>query len=351
MVLILPLWEHRPKSGTSTIALFGFQYRQRHDSIKPNTALFEQLLLDQQVHVETHFEQGRSCHTLIFTIYWFESASYQAWWTSSSVQGFWTSRVLANGEAGIWREALTISPNRFMHTTGGPSRPGFASIPDLSDVAYEQTDAEVERKQYWGIYRRRVPDWQEDSFESPFAPLTRMEEGKPPINIIDPSPQPAKVRPGRVFFPHGIDNLLWVHEYQDYSHAEAFEKSVWQEKIAAHAESWITHLETKRDENGVLSFRRTTSGQVAEGQASKDKFSQFMYFLDIAQFENAGKSYRDHRLARSAMERLYRAHGQMEDGKIQLMVELAVLKAEDLEAEYVGCTEDTGLMSYEQYML
>jgi hypothetical protein len=51
------------------------------------------------------------------------------------------------------------------------------------------------------------------------------------------------------------------------------------------------------------------------------------------------------------MERLCRAHGQLEHGETLLMVEPAVLKAEDFEAEYAGCTEDRGLMPYQQYTL
>jgi hypothetical protein len=57
----------------------------------------------------------------------------------------------------------------------------------------------------------------------------------------------------------------------------------------------------------------------------------------------------DYFKARSGFEKLYGPGNKLEreKGDIYLMVELAVLKKENVKAEYIGCVKGIGLMEYE----
>jgi hypothetical protein len=102
----------------------------------------------------------------------------------------------------------------------------------------------------------------------------------------------------------------------------------------------MDHLDKERSKNGILSFRNSVgveSAEIQNGNAASltkiNEMNQFAYCLDLAHFERMGKSFGE-----------YGPGGALQAGAAHLMVELCVLKASDLEAEYVGCVEGTGLM-------
>ncbi|KAH8801446.1 heme-containing dehydratase protein [Xylogone sp. PMI_703] len=362
MVLILPFWERQPKSKTSIFALFGIQFTGQ--LIDTKKSYFKSLInllkgKDMSINVDYYIQPPQPnigiCHsTTVIISYWLESDDYRIWWESIPVQRFWKDTILIDEEAGVWREVLTMPVGRFMYISSRHARAGFAKTPGIEDLSYVETDPEKDKK-YWGIYRERMPDWVNDPFDSPYTieSSSSLDNGKIPITIMDPSTKERTIHRGRVYLPKGIDNVVWVHEYQDYTEMDARENELWKEKITAHAESWINYLDTRRDEGGVLSFQKlvyahaTSEGDVVPNPGIT---SQFVCFLDLAHFEATGKNHRGHRQARSSLERLYYApKGEMngERGRLHIIVEMMVLKSGDFEAEYVGCREGTGLMAYE----
>ena len=132
-------------------------------------------------------------------------------------------------------------------------------------------------------------------------------------------------------------------------------KELWAKHLTPHATAWIDWRDMERNRNGFLSFRpsvRLEGADVETGNAASlkriNELNQFAYVLDLAHFERAGRSFEDHRRLRKNMMELYRPGGELEGGDTHLMVELCVLKAADLEAEYVSCVEGTGLMFLEE---
>jgi hypothetical protein len=131
-------------------------------------------------------------------------------------------------------------------------------------------------------------------------------------------------------------------------------QELWAKHLTPYATAWIDWLDRERNRNGFLSFRtsvRLEGADVETGNAASLKRinepNQFAHVLDLAHFERAGKSFEHHKLRKNTME-LYGPGGELEGGDAHLMVELCVLKAADLEAEYVGCVEGTGLMFLEE---
>ena len=72
--------------------------------------------------------------------------------------------------------------------------------------------------------------------------------------------------------------------------------------------------------------------------------NQVAYFLDLAHFEQAGRSHRGHVELRKTVVSLYGPGGRLEKGKAVLFVVLCVLKSKDFDAKCIGCAEGTGLM-------
>ncbi|KAK4064897.1 uncharacterized protein Triagg1_8896 [Trichoderma aggressivum f. europaeum] len=372
MTFKLPLLatkEARLDNTPSVLALFGVQHPESLTPLNSIAALKDIFTLENGPgHVQIALESRQpgnpssNCNTTIFQAFWFSSTDYEAGWQSTAVSTFWNS---LEEDAGVWREIMRISPRRFMHATGSTKKQGLALVPEFSDVDY--TDIAPQQK-YWGIYRERIPDHESDDFESAFisqAQRKDMEEkevkampDKKTVGLRDP-PSSAdtsidQIRLGSVVLPHGIDNMLYVWEFQDYSQTTEQEKEIWDKHINDFVKGWMNSLDKERSKHGVLSFRNTALTQIDDGFTStlpeSRITSQFVFYLDLAAFEYSGKSTRDHFKARMAFEKHHKDSGAlgMGKGQTQLSVEAGILKRSDLEAEYIGCLDGTGLMGYKE---
>ncbi|KKP01694.1 hypothetical protein THAR02_06200 [Trichoderma harzianum] len=373
MTFNLPLLatkEARSDDTPSVLALFGVQHPESLTSIKQNliAALKDMFTLENgpghvQIVLESRQPRNPSsnCNTTIFQAFWFSSTDYETWWQSTAVSSFWNS--LAE-DAGVWREIMRISPRRFMHATGSTKKQGLALVPELAEVEYADI---TPQQKYWGIYRERIPDHESDDFESMFISLAQRKEmeqrevktipNKKTVVLRDPpsslDTSIGQIRLGRVVLPHGIDNMLYVWEFQDYSQMTGQEKEIWDKHINSFVSGWMDLLDKERSKHGILSFRNTALTQI-DGLTStlpeSRITSQFVLYLDLAAFEYSGKSTRDHFKARMAFEKHHKDSGAlgMGKGRTQLSVEVGILKRSDFEAEYIGCLDGTGLMGYKE---
>ncbi|KAL7933217.1 heme-containing dehydratase protein [Trichoderma chlorosporum] len=320
--------EARLDETPSVLALFGVQHQESLTPPKQEliAALKSTLALENgpgHVQIAVESRQSTSKHNaIIFQAFWFSSRDYEAWWQSAAISSFWAR---LEDDAGVWREVMRVNPRRFMHATGAAKKQGLALVPELAEVDY--TDIAQQQK-YWGIYRERIPDHTSDDFES------------------------------AVVLSHGIDNMLYVWEFQDYSQMteqeKEQEKEVWDKDINPFVRGWMDTLDKERSKHGVLSFRHTSMTQMNDALNStlpiSRIMSQFVFYLDLAAFEYSGKSTRDHFKARMAFEKHHKDTGALGMGRsqTQLSVEVGILKRSDFEAEYIGCLDGTGLMSYRE---
>ena len=63
-----------------------------------------------------------------------------------------------------------------------------------------------------------------------------------------------KVKHGRVKFTKIPDNLCYCREAQRQPGLPKEELETWKEKLAPYALSWVMHLDTERNKNGVVSL-------------------------------------------------------------------------------------------------
>ncbi|EOD46993.1 putative aldoxime dehydratase protein [Neofusicoccum parvum UCRNP2] len=274
--------------------------------------------------------------------YWKSPNDYQQWWDGEKVSQFWASLP---ADAGFWREKLSLASTRAMFETNKNTPNGFAHAGSLVDL--------TEKTGYWGAYRDRLDD------ATPQDRLTSPLRAVPP-----PTPRSARVRSGRVVIDRFPDNMCFVVEGQDHAAMGPGERDHWAENFDLLTKSWVSHVVNAGPEAGMVSARlchapqsgrvEGGSGGTAEDQGWAQAFDfnrkvQILYFLDMSYMERIGKSTKTHVDLRRKFMQSYAPTGPMANGDLLLWVELAVLKAQDVEAEYIGCYEGTGFMAYEEH--
>jgi len=296
---------------------------------------------------ESHGAPQAAPKSTTFVAYWLKSSDYEEWKETEAVKEFWESLP---DDAGVWREVMTVPKSRYMFAASQNETSGLATVLGLKQSSDEG---------YWGVYRHRLSETPDehtdpgDSFTSPFVSNAKAKPGSTK-RVIDLSRSQLQdsIRRGRVKLTRVPDNLCYCREGQRQPDLAKEELETWKERLAPYALSWMNHLDTERDKNGVVSFtfhigHETPKSTFVETQVTAEA-NQLMYFLDLAHFELAGRSWRDHVKLRQTTMEMYGPGGQhSQDGKLSLFVELCVLKSGDLDAEYIGCKEGTGLMCFE----
>lgn len=342
-----------------TYGLFGVQYDALiSEKTKTISALYT-LLSQSANHVdflqdETHGTPRNGPKSTTFVAYWLKSEDYETWKQTDAVKEFWNSLP---DDAGVWREVMTVPKSRYMFAANQYETWGLATILGLKDSTDEG---------YWGVYRHRLSDNPDehtdpaDTFTSPFITKSKAKpDSSKQVVDLSKSSLPDKIRHGRVKLTKIPDNLCYCREGQGHSKMPKEELESWKDMLAPFALSWMNHLDTERNKNGAVSFTfhlaHENPQQVANPGADLEletdaiaESNQLMYFLDLAHFELAGRSFKDHVKLRQRTFDMYGPDGQYgQKGKLSLFVEMCVLKSGDLDAEYIGCREGTGLMFLE----
>ncbi|OOF96127.1 hypothetical protein ASPCADRAFT_5462 [Aspergillus carbonarius ITEM 5010] len=330
-----------PPNTPFTVTIIG---TQPHTPAALITTLNELLTTAQTdsllTHTETltqHSPTSNSPSTLHLT-YW-PTASYKTWSTSPAVTTFFSTLP---DTAGIYREALTIHPDRIQgasnhNTPSGCIHMGKIELhPNLSG--------------YWGCYPDRIV---EKNITCPFSTTDIITTSSPPSN---------KILPGKTTLTTIPNNLCFVIEGQDHTAASETEKSYWKENFDTLAQEWVSQALDAGVKKGVLSsracynpsadssFTTTTNSTTTNSNENKSypltltRDIQLLYFLDLDHMEKLGRTNVAHVKLRKSFMEAYGPGGVMFPGGLKLWVETAVLRDGDFEAEYVGCVEGTGLM-------
>ncbi|KAF7899123.1 uncharacterized protein EAF01_008336 [Botrytis porri] len=336
-----------------TYGIFGVQ----HEELTPEKAIFISalyILLSSSANRVDHLQDEshglprHSPKSTTFIAYWLSSSSYLSFQASSSVQEFWNSLP---SDAGVWREVMTIPKSRFMFASSQPVASAMGTRLPLIQSSDEG---------YWGVYRHRLSETSDsytdpkDTFTSAYVTSTKAKPNETRKIIDIPNTRSSKIILGRVTISNPPENLV-------FSNIPPAETEAWLKQINPHAQSWISHLDTERNKNGVVAFTTHIGHENPTPEIVNEEFdakadleldteaivetNQLAYFLDLSHFEQAGRSHKGHVELRKTVMSLYGPGGQLEKGKSVLFVELCVLKSGDLDAEYIGCTEGSGIPS------
>ncbi|KAK8018561.1 hypothetical protein PG991_007751 [Apiospora marii] len=294
---------------------------------------------------------------------------FKAWWESPDVISFWASLP---DDAGFWRETVSLPATRAMYMCNKETPQGFGHCGELIPL--------TEKMGYWGAYRSPLtPETPDTKFASPLPTLP------------EPRPLSDEIRRGRTRITKFPDNICFVVEGQDYVAIPPPERAYWDENFDGLAKQWITNVMTAGSAKGLVSGRachafgsgkqlgassRRVTTQDANGHGAtanghdagedgdavnstpKDpsplfpgldytRQAQLLFWLDLSYMEHLGRWDEVHRKLRRGFLEAYGPHGAMQGGDLLLWVDLGVLKADELDAEYVGCCEGTGFMAYD----
>ncbi|RAK97868.1 phenylacetaldoxime dehydratase family protein [Aspergillus ibericus CBS 121593] len=331
-----------PPNTPFTLTIIGTQPHTPTALITTLNALLTTAQTDSLLtHTETltqHSPTSNATSTIHLT-YW-PTPSYQTWSTSPAVTTFFSTLP---DTAGIYREALTIHPDRIQGASNHNTPSGCMHMGKI--------ELQPHLSGYWGCYPDRIT---EKNISCPFS-TEDIATNDPPSST--PSPGSNKIIPGKTTITTIPPNLCFVIEGQDHTAASETEKSYWTENFNALAQEWVSDVLTAGPKKGVLSSRAcynpstttTTSTPLTLEETKAYPLTltrdiQLLYFLDLNHMEKLGRTHIGHVKLRKSFMEAYGPGGVMFPGGLKLWVETAVLREGDFEGVYVGCVEGTGLM-------
>ncbi|GKT85859.1 phenylacetaldoxime dehydratase [Colletotrichum tofieldiae] len=333
-----------PTAHHFTVSLFGCQYHA--DSPSPERLAlinkFDGLIKAAAIHVE-ELEQN-DLPSKVWMSYWKSPQAFKAWWESPETSTFWSTLP---ENAGFWRETVSLPATRSMYETNKPIPSGFGHCGEPIPL--------TEKTGYWGAYRSRLT-------------LSRPKT----TTIALKQDQAGRVRVSK--FP---DNICFVVEGQDYSAMNDNERSHWNENFDGLTKQWVTNVVTAGPTKGMLSARAchafagekqpgatngTTNGSSTDGTNGTAlnghgifpgldyiRQAQILFWLDLSKMEHIGRTDKVHVKLRRDFFAAYGPGGVMEGGDLLLWVDVAVLKGQEMDAEYVGCYDGTGFLAYDNH--
>lgn len=389
----MPLFRAKfPTAHHFTVSLFGCQYHAAAPSPDKLRLIdaFGRLLRGSAALAVEELEQsgGGDAPTRVWMSHWASPQAFRAWWESPEVSAFWAA-LPHDGAPGFWRETVSLPATRAMYQgVAADQRDGFAHCA-------ERIVPLTERIGYWGAYRSRLTKEEDEGTEGA-GPGDPTMDGRQFASPLPAAPRPRPlggqggqvVRPGRVRMTTLPDNLCFVVEGQDYGAMGERERAHWDEHFDGLAKQWVTAVVTGGAERGLLSAwachglpsaaagatkqqqqpGAAGSAGAADGAGDGDggdvagngifpgleastRQAQLLFWLDLSHMERMGKHDAGHvRLVRKFREG-YGPGGAMEGGDLSLWVDLAVLKADEVDAEYVGCLDGTGFTAYDDHPL
>lgn len=341
-----------PTAHHFTLSIFGCQYHaESPDASKLDLmSKFDSLVTNAAIHVD-HLEQD-DIPSKIWMTYWASPQTFKAWWESPTTASLWSSLP---DNAGFWRETVSLPATRAMYESNRQEPSGFGHCGEPIPL--------TSKTGYWGAYRSRMtPDSPEDTFSSSLPELS------------EPRSSSDNIRLGRVGMTRFPDNLCFVIEGQDFSTMKGKDLDYWNENFDSLTKTWITNVVKAGPQKGLVSARacHDFSGEKMLGPASHTvnggsngntgishngifpgldykQQTQLFFWLDLSKMEHIGRWDKGHVKLRRGFMEAYGPGGAAEGGSPTLEVDLGILKGYEIDAEYVGCYDNTGFLAYDRH--
>lgn len=333
------------KNCPFALVIFGCQY---HGALpNPSKAslieTFDGLIKGPATHVEVMEHDDLTPiggTSKVWMSYWKSVASYDTWWKTPEVTAFWASLP---DDAGFWREKLQFPDTRVLFESNKRLSNGFSHVGSFEPL--------TEKTGYWGSYRDRLEEATvDDRLSSPIESILPVRNGA------------STIHRGRVVIEQFPNNLCFVMEGQDLSAMTPREHKYWLDNFNELTNQWLTTATMAENDDGMVSarlcynpFSGPITSDITDSSCGEKSWPfglgfnrrlQMLYFLDLSYMERIGRKYKSHVQLRKEFMMAYGPSGDMEGGDLLVWVDLGILKAKDMEAEYIGCYEGTGFMAY-----
>lgn len=306
------------ESSEIVLAMFGHQSQDLSVAHADRAALDELLEHDDG---PTHKEyasyidaQGMSNELLL--VYWTSLEQQRKWWSSAAVKSWWSA--FPGAGLGRWREIMATTQGRHQYASGQESPAGPSAFMELQGC---------DKFGFKGSYRARLGDSAHDTFEAALEHL----------------PQPVEVEGhGRRLTVDLPENLCFIREGQTWDEASPEELDIWNSSMEKVVDDWVATLRDHPVETGCISIRDCVEA-TAEG-VPIDRRSQFAFLLSLGHIEHAARTNPCHLRLMGAFNRMYAKLSF--PPKMNIWVEVHIVKEGGIDVEYVNCHGGTGFLPY-----
>ncbi|KAL1584807.1 hypothetical protein WHR41_06552 [Cladosporium halotolerans] len=310
------------------IAVIGFQSKDRdsrfEDCQKKLVGFMRQQVGDV---VPKHWDLSsvidkRGYHNIAAIAYWATPSDYEAWLAESGFAAFWDD-LKPDGDVGWFREAFSPSIDRFENIFSDNE------VPEGVAHMRESVSRELQEHVYWGSMRDRLPISQTDLLVGNHDQRSAVDE------VTDTRSQRIRV-PGR-------RNLAIIRSGQDWSGTDAHERELYLTTMHPVLIKGMEYLTHQGSETGCFSNRFMEVIDADDASRCMEKTFGLGYFDDIASLEAWSKKHRTHL---AIFGRFHQYAKELENNlQLRLFHEVLVLTPEQQDLEYVGCHEDTGMLT------
>ena len=303
-------------------AIFGIQCLKPEEA-EPYARQLAELLRENggpgQIERGVHTDRWGYHHD-IFMCYWLNPEPYWAFVASERFSAFWANLpVAAESDLGFFKEVAITKKENFNYAAGVEDRVASAALLDLVGS---------DKFGYWGAYRDRLPASEYDKFDSPLEALPPERDG---------------VTKGQRLTVDVPDNICYIREGQGVENCDEEEKQIWAEKMASRVDQWIDILGADPPTTGCISIRDCKEFDLNSGE-DNNRQSQSAFLLSLPYIEKAAQSVRQHLEVRQSFIDMYRE--PKFQPKMHVWVEVHVIKAGDIDIEYVNCHNKTGFLRF-----
>lgn len=269
------------------------------------------------------FEDDAAHTNVVVVSYWTDSTRHARWMTRSSVSRWLDDDARLSGDAGYWRETISVPYDRHETIYSAPHyRVGLGRLPHTA-IEPMTTNG------YFGAARDRLP-----------------------ISAIDPllSPHGDKLAPvgdimsrGRRLYAQVPLNMTAIRSGQFWEAAQHEQLADYDENLQPKLMRGMQYLADHKAQTGTLALRIMTNLS-AEGENRRET-SVLGYFLGLDQLEGWAKSHDTHLdIYRHAIA-MNRLHGERRE--VVTWHEVFIMLG-GVAFEYINCHPLTGLLPYSQ---
>jgi len=266
-------------------------------------------------HDTSFFVDAEGYETIVWTAYWCDTAAFARWLAEPSGAAWWHSGERLTEGCGWFREIACPGAERFetlFSTPGGAEGVGRLA-PYLS--------GEIREHAYWGGMRDRLPIAQTDALRGGTSPGVAPQSG-------------LRVRIG------GAENRALIRSGQDWSRTQGEERRVYLEQVEPTLQEGMDFLRDEGLKVGCLANRYVTL--LDEDFNPIEKSFGVSWWQSLEHMERWAESHPTHLAIFGTFMRMVQTMNF--SVALGLYHEVAVLKAEDQQFEYINCHPGTGLL-------
>lgn len=317
-----PSYRFDPLAGSHLqMVVFGVQSRAGGENFSPFRTAFDAAAghaTGPRHREDATFTDAAGYENLMIIAYWPDRAGYQAWLAQAGFGDWMAAADREAGNVGVWREEMSIPPERFETLFSSPNKAGAAAL------AEREAGDTIREHGYWGGMRDRIAASAHD-----------------PLDATSDLGAASGTTLGRRITITPPENLCMIHSAQNWEHCPEAERETYFADVEPVLKAGMAFLEANGAETGCCSVRYARECDTAG--ASKERTFGFAYFLSMGHLEAWSKSHPTHLAIFGKFHQMVVKHDfQL---ALQLWHEVAVLTGTEDRCEYVNCHPATGLLS------